>query len=153
MMREQQHYQWYTCARVLGYVYSSTYGTRVYVHVYMHQGCIELCSSPLWLAGYTFCTNTRLVLCSTGYLYFAWVGLAHPHMDYHPRLICGGLTAGKFDHSMYSRGVGVTFVHWEVRSRARGRLLSTYSRYDVRLWDQNGHSSIIWLILCKVEKR
>ena len=34
-----------------------------------------------------------------------------------------GLTAGKFDHSTEFLAVGVTFVHWEVRSRARGWLL------------------------------
>jgi hypothetical protein len=33
------------------------------------------------------------------------------------------MTAGTLDHSREFRGVGVTLVHWEVRSRARGRLL------------------------------
>ena len=35
-----------------------------------------------------------------------------------------GLTAGKFDQSTGLRRKSVTFVHWEVRPTAGGRLLS-----------------------------
>ena len=35
-----------------------------------------------------------------------------------------GLTAGKVDQSVHCVGKSVTFVHWEVRSTAGGRLLS-----------------------------
>ena len=48
-------------------------------------------------------------------------------VDYYtvlPAADLWGLTAGKFDHSVYCRGVSVTFVHMEVRSVAGGRLLS-----------------------------
>ena len=48
-------------------------------------------------------------------------------MDYYGLLFATdlwGLTAGKVDQSVHCVGKSVTFVHWEVRSTAGGRLLS-----------------------------
>ena len=48
-------------------------------------------------------------------------------MDYFGLLLATdlwGLTAGKVDQSVHCVGKSVTFVHWEVRSTAGGRLLS-----------------------------